>query len=89
MPIAHRGMRAGGFCRNVSWIRGEEVKNWISRMFSDGAGIPDEARVVGVALAFLMAYLAISQRWDAQSFAVGIGAYAASIGGWLRLRGNN
>ena len=65
------------------------MKSWIRRMFSDASGIPDEARVVGVALGILLAYLAISQRWDAQSFAVGIGAYAASIGGWLRLRGNN
>ena len=65
------------------------MKSWISRMLSDAKGLPDEARVVGVALGILLAYLAISQRWDAQSFAVGIGAYAASIGGWLRLRGNN
>ena len=68
--------------------------NWISRMFSDDAGMPDDARVAAfiIVLAFVgnsifAVVMSATHAFDAQQFGIGVGAMAAGIGLWFGQRG--
>lgn len=69
---------------------------WITRMFSDATGEPDDARVAAflIVLAFIFnaIYAVVAGKehtFDAQQFGIGAGALAAGVGIWFGQRKAN
>ncbi len=71
------------------------MRAWISRMLSDPAGVPDDARVLAFLL--VLAYVGLSawsvvdqgHAFSAMQFGAGAGTLAGGIGAWLGLRKGN
>lgn len=68
--------------------------SWIGRMFSDDAGVPDDARVAAFLIVLTFAgnsvyavVMSTTHAFDAQQFGIGVGAMAAGIGLWFGQRG--
>ena len=70
------------------------MKKWLLKMLEDSEGIPDEARVSAMLLVLSFITLAgwdlmaLAHAFNAQNYGIGIGALAAGIGGWFKMRGD-
>lgn len=70
------------------------MRAWVTKLFADAAGVPDDARVAAflIVLAFIFnSVLAIfkGQPWNPQEFGIGAGALAAGVGVWFGQRKGN
>jgi len=70
--------------------------NWISQMFSDANGVPDDARIAAFLLVIsyitnsaIGVYLGPDHLFDAEKFGIGAGALAAGVGVWFGARKGN
>ena len=71
------------------------MRAWISKMLSDPARLPDDARVLAALL--VLAYIALAawnvialhHRFDMLQFGTGAGTLSGGIGAWLGLRKGN
>lgn len=71
------------------------MRAWISKMLSDPAGLPDDARVLASLL--VLAYIVLSgwsviyqgHAFSMLQFGTGAGTLSGGIGAWLGLRKGN